>query len=120
MTGVRLGELRREIGRARRRHKHIELDLEEVTLVDRYSVTFLAEQASEGMRLVHCPAYIEPWIEKEKESAPSSEPVYYGTTGRLHSQRVRRQLRGTPAPTQPGIQPSRGNGPASSTFTMVR
>jgi hypothetical protein len=65
MSGVGLGELRREIDRARRMRKRIELDLAEVTLLDRHCVTFLAEQSHEDVSLINCPVYIEPWIVKE-------------------------------------------------------
>jgi hypothetical protein len=65
MSGVGLGELRREIDRARRMRKRIELDLGEVTLLDRHCVMFLAEQSREDVQLVNCPVYIAPWIAKE-------------------------------------------------------
>jgi hypothetical protein len=65
MSGVGLGELRREIDRARRMRKRIELDLGEVTLLDRHCVTFLAEQRHDDVNLINCPVYIEPWISKE-------------------------------------------------------
>jgi hypothetical protein len=65
MSGVGLGELRREIDRARRMRKRIELDLGEVTLLDRHCVAFLAEQSHEDVSLINCPVYIEPWITKE-------------------------------------------------------
>jgi hypothetical protein len=65
LSGVGLGELRREIDRARRMRKRIELDLGEVTLLDRHCVTFLAELSNDDVNLVNCPVYIEPWIIKE-------------------------------------------------------
>lgn len=65
MSGVGLGELRREIDRARRMRKRIELDLGEVTLLDRHCVTFLAEQCREDVELINTPVYIAPWIAKE-------------------------------------------------------
>ncbi|HEY1756559.1 MAG TPA: hypothetical protein VGG72_14250 [Bryobacteraceae bacterium] len=65
MSGVGLGELRREIDRARRMRKRIELDLGEVTLLDRHCVAFLAELSQEDVTLINCPVYIEPWISKE-------------------------------------------------------
>jgi hypothetical protein len=67
MSGVGLGELRREIDRARRMRKRIELDLGEVTLLDRHCVMFLAEQSREDVQLTNCPAYIAPWIAKETD-----------------------------------------------------
>lgn len=69
MSGVGLGELRREIDRARRMRKHIELDLGEVTLLDRHCVTFLAEQSREDVELTNTPVYIAPWIAKETTHA---------------------------------------------------
>ena len=42
------------------------LDLHEVELVDREAVQFLAQCEAEGTTLVHCPAYIREWIEREK------------------------------------------------------
>jgi hypothetical protein len=69
LSGVGLGELRREIDRARRMRKRIELDLGEVTLLDRHSVAFLAEQSHEDVSLINTPAYIEPWISKETGKA---------------------------------------------------
>lgn len=62
LNGVGLGELRREIDRARRMRKRVELDLSEVTLLDRHAASFLAEQSNEGVMLVNCPTYVEPWI----------------------------------------------------------
>ena len=42
------------------------LDLHEVKLVDREAVRFLARCEAAGITLVHCPAYIREWIEREK------------------------------------------------------
>ena len=42
------------------------LDLEEVRLVDREAVQFLARCEMEGVGLDNCPAYIREWIEKER------------------------------------------------------
>jgi hypothetical protein len=69
LSGVGLGELRREIDRARRMRKRIELDLGEVTLLDRHSVAFLAEQSHDDVSLINTPPYIEPWISKETAKA---------------------------------------------------
>jgi hypothetical protein len=71
LSGVGLGELRREIDRARRMRKRIELDLGEVTLLDRHCVTFLAEQGQDDVALLNCPAYIEPWIARETSKDPA-------------------------------------------------
>ena len=43
------------------------LDLHEVELVDREAVQFLARCEGEGATLVHCPAYIREWIERERD-----------------------------------------------------
>ncbi len=45
----------------------IALDLEDVDLVDRDTVRFLARCSAEGVQLVHCPGYIREWIVKETE-----------------------------------------------------
>jgi len=75
MSGVGLGELRREIDRARRMRKSIHLDLSEVTLLDRHCVTFLAELSHEDVSLINCPVYIEPWITKETAKEPGKVVV---------------------------------------------
>ena len=41
----------------------IEFDLEEVRLVDRESVRFLASCEARGIKLKNCPSYIREWIE---------------------------------------------------------
>ena len=46
--------------------QNLTLDLHEVKLVDREAVRFLARCEAEGITLVHCPAYIREWIEREK------------------------------------------------------
>jgi anti-anti-sigma regulatory factor len=46
--------------------QRIRLDLHEVKLVDREAVRFLARCEAAGLTLVHCPAYIREWIEREK------------------------------------------------------
>ena len=42
------------------------LDLHEVELVDREAVRFLVQCEAEGITLVHYPAYIRAWIDREK------------------------------------------------------
>ena len=62
-----LGELRRAIDRARRqRFRRVALDLSEITLADRASIDFLAQQTREEVELVNCPAYLASWIERER------------------------------------------------------
>jgi hypothetical protein len=46
--------------------QHLTLELHEVKLVDREAVRFLARCEAAGITLVHCPAYIREWIEREK------------------------------------------------------
>ena len=45
--------------------KQIVIDLSEVTLVDKPSLQFLAAQVREDIKLMNCPEYIEPWIDRE-------------------------------------------------------
>jgi anti-anti-sigma regulatory factor len=42
------------------------LDLQDLTLVDRDAVTFLAECETDGVQLMNCPAYIREWITRER------------------------------------------------------
>ena len=42
----------------------VALDLEEVTLVDREAVRFLATLDARGVVLRNCPAFIREWIRK--------------------------------------------------------
>jgi hypothetical protein len=46
--------------------RSIALDLEDVTLVDRDAVKFLACCEADRIRLENCPAYIREWIGREK------------------------------------------------------
>jgi len=43
------------------------LDLENVTLLDRDAVKFLASCEAESIKLDNCPAYIRAWIDGEKK-----------------------------------------------------
>jgi hypothetical protein len=43
--------------------REITVDLEEVRLVDRESVRFLASCKARGIQLKNCPSYIRQWIE---------------------------------------------------------
>ena len=45
----------------------IVVDLEEVDLVDRDAVRFLARCAADGIVLESCPAYIREWIGRETD-----------------------------------------------------
>jgi hypothetical protein len=40
----------------------VTLDLEEVRLVDREAVRFLASCESQGIKLQNCPSYVRKWI----------------------------------------------------------
>jgi hypothetical protein len=44
------------------------IDLEEITLVDREAVTFLALSEINGIELRNCPAYIREWMDREERS----------------------------------------------------
>jgi len=57
-----ISELESSIREARGAHKQINIDLSEVTLVDRKAVRYLSEQASRDIRLVNCPAYLCHWL----------------------------------------------------------
>ena len=43
-------------------HRPIVFDLEDVRLVDREAVSFLARCEASGIRLDNCPAYVREWI----------------------------------------------------------
>jgi anti-anti-sigma regulatory factor len=43
----------------------ITLDLQDITLVDRDAVSFLAWCEAKNIRLENCPAYIREWIDTE-------------------------------------------------------
>jgi anti-anti-sigma regulatory factor len=44
------------------------LDLQDVTLVDRDAVRFLAGVEGAGIRVVNCPEYVRSWIAAEKDA----------------------------------------------------
>jgi len=46
--------------------RHIVLNLEELTLVDRDAVSFLEGCESDGVELRNCSAYIREWIIRER------------------------------------------------------
>ncbi len=48
----------------------VTLDLQNVTLVDRAAVEFLAEVEAAGIRIVNCPGYVRTWIAAERDSQP--------------------------------------------------
>ncbi len=58
--------------------RRVLLDLEDVTLVDRAAVRFLARVEAEGVRLVNCPEYVKSWIAAENanhEESPMPDPT---------------------------------------------
>jgi anti-anti-sigma regulatory factor len=70
IEGDEVAELDRLIKRENGRH--LVLDLENVTRVDREGVRFLGRCASAGASLENSPAYIREWITRERESTPRS------------------------------------------------
>jgi anti-anti-sigma regulatory factor len=48
---------------------NIALDLEEVKLVDREVVRFLAACEARGIRLKNCPSYVREWIETGRDES---------------------------------------------------
>jgi hypothetical protein len=51
----------------------VTLDLEEVTLVDREVVRFLAVCEAGGIKLENCPSYIREWIDTGKDTGDELE-----------------------------------------------
>jgi ABC-type transporter Mla MlaB component len=47
--------------------QNVVLDLKEVRLVDRETVSFLANCEANGTRLCNCPAYIREWFGNEQK-----------------------------------------------------
>ena len=54
-------------------HKLVTLDLEDVRLVDREAVGFLARCKGTGIRLENCSTYVREWISRE-ENGPANPP----------------------------------------------
>ena len=52
----------------------IAFDLQDVTLVDREAVTFLARCESERIVLENCPAYVRNWIAAERNRKNQQVP----------------------------------------------
>jgi ABC-type transporter Mla MlaB component len=57
-----LADLERDIFAARQAQQEIYLDLSEVTLIDRKSARFFADQTIRDVKLVNCPSYLQRWI----------------------------------------------------------
>jgi ABC-type transporter Mla MlaB component len=47
--------------------KNIWIDLSDVKLIDRETVSFLAERERDGAQLKNCPVYIREWIIRQNE-----------------------------------------------------
>lgn len=60
-----MSELRRLFG-LEKANQRVILDLEDVTLVDRDGVVFLAGCEGDGIRLENCPAYVREWLQRER------------------------------------------------------
>ncbi|HLI83149.1 MAG TPA: STAS domain-containing protein [Bryobacteraceae bacterium] len=60
-----LPEIARFIRDGRQARHQVVLDLSDVTLLDRAAAQFFARQRREGVALINCPSYIEPWISRE-------------------------------------------------------
>ena len=54
-------------------HNLVTLDLEDVRLVDREAVGFLARCEGAGIRLENCSTYVREWISREKNE-PAKPP----------------------------------------------
>jgi len=50
-------------------HKRVTLDLEDVRLVDREAITFLARCERTGIRLENCSTYVREWISSEENAS---------------------------------------------------
>ena len=50
------------------------LDLQNITLVDRAAVQFLAGVEAIGIRLANCPGYVRTWIAAERDCQPQPTP----------------------------------------------
>ena len=62
LSEANLPELVQNIATARIAHRQVEIDLSEVTLLDRKAVAFLSNP-EEGVCLINCPAYLRRWIQ---------------------------------------------------------
>ncbi len=47
---------------------HVVLDLQDITLVNRDAVRFLAGVEAAGITVANCPEYVRSWIAAEKDS----------------------------------------------------
>jgi hypothetical protein len=51
----------------------VEIDLSDVSLIDREAVTVLAFSEVNGIGLRNCPAYIREWIDRERAHTKSTD-----------------------------------------------
>ena len=65
VEAAHIGELQRLIDEEAAGRRPIVLDLENVKLVDREAVRFLARCEGAGIRLDNCPGYVREWIDHE-------------------------------------------------------
>lgn len=64
-----LPELEAKICQATADRQRVYIDLSEVTLVDRKTVQFFSERASQNVKLVNCPIYLRRWIAQVSDEA---------------------------------------------------
>jgi anti-anti-sigma regulatory factor len=68
-----LDQIEQALELVRSTHKEVQIDLSEVTLVDRLGLRFLAAQRRRDVKLIKCPQYIRPWIRRALVDRPSKE-----------------------------------------------
>ena len=51
---------------------NLKLDLQELSMVDVGAIHFLGVCETSGIELVHCPAYVREWMNREAERAKES------------------------------------------------
>jgi anti-anti-sigma regulatory factor len=59
---------------ANERDRPVTLDLQNVSLVDRAAVQFLAAVEAAGIRIVNCPEYVRTWMTAERDSRSPGTP----------------------------------------------
>ncbi len=72
IDGERVAQLQSLFASEAGENRRIVLDLQDVDLVDRDAVRFLARCAADGIQLEHCPAYIREWIAREEDDRYST------------------------------------------------
>lgn len=60
--------------RARQEAVSVELDLHDVTRVDRSVVCGLAQLCAQGVSFGRCPAYLERWFREERAASDPDDP----------------------------------------------